>query len=85
MHLLLKKFMNRQFSAIVIYPSSLVQLTQAKRSMNFFICCDQAIYRTRAIITRSRFETALDYKPRIFKVRKVSLHYKPLCIINRGL
>ena len=29
-------------------------------------------YRTRAIITRSRFETALDYKPRIFKVRKVS-------------
>ena len=22
-------------------------------------------YRTRAIITRSRFETALDYKPRI--------------------
>ena len=27
-------------------------------------------YRTRAIITRSRFETALDYKP--------------LCNINRG-
>ena len=24
------------------------------------------MYRTRAIITRSRFETALDYKPRIF-------------------
>ena len=43
------------------------------------------IYRTRAIITRSRFETALDYKPRIFKVRKVSLYYKPLCNINRGL
>ena len=42
-------------------------------------------YRTRAIITRSRFETALDYKPRIFKVRKVSLHYKPRCNINRGL
>merc|ERR1711894_301935 len=42
-------------------------------------------YRTRAIITRSRFETALDYKPRIFKVRKVSLNYKPLCSINRGL
>ena len=33
----------------------------------------QVIYRTRAIITRSRFETALDYKPRIFKVRKVSM------------
>ena len=43
------------------------------------------IYHTRAIITRSRFETALDYKPRIFKVRKVSLNYKPLCSINRGL
>ena len=43
------------------------------------------MYRTRAIITRSRFETALDYKPRIFKVRKVSLYYKPLCSINRGL
>ena len=43
------------------------------------------IYRTRAIITRSRFETALDYKPRIFKVRKVSLYFKPLCSINRGL
>ena len=43
------------------------------------------IYRTRAIITRSRFATALDYKPRIFKVKKVLLHYKPLCIINRGL
>ena len=43
------------------------------------------IYRTRAIITRSRFETALDYKPRIFKVRKVSLYYKPRCSINRGL
>ena len=43
------------------------------------------MYRTRAIITRSRFETALDYKPRIFKVRKVSLYYKPLCNINRGL
>ena len=43
------------------------------------------MYRTRAIITRSRFETALDYKQRIFKVRKVSLHYKPLCNINRGL
>ena len=42
-------------------------------------------YRTRAIITRSRFETALDYKPQIFKVRKVSLYYKPLCNINRGL
>ena len=42
-------------------------------------------YRTRAIITRSRFETALDYKPRIFKVKKVSLYYKPLCNINRGL
>ena len=42
-------------------------------------------YRTRAIITRSRFETALDYKPRIFEVRKVSLYYKPLCSINRGL
>ena len=42
-------------------------------------------YRTRAIITRSRFETALDYKPRIFNVRKVSLYYKPLCNINRGL
>ena len=25
-------------------------------------------YRTRAIITRSRFETALDYKPRIFRL-----------------
>ena len=38
-------------------------------------------YRTCAIITRSRFETTLDYKPRIFKVRKVSLQtalqYKP--------
>ena len=42
-------------------------------------------YRTRAIKTRSRFETALDYKPRIFKVRKVSWYYKPLCSINRGL
>ena len=45
----------------------------------------QKKYRTRAIITRSRFETALDYKPRIFKVRKVSLDYKQLCNINRGL
>ena len=45
----------------------------------------QNIYRTRAIITRSRFETALDYKPRIFKVKKVSMYYKPLCNINRGL
>ena len=36
-------------------------------------------YRTRAIITRSRFETALDYKPLIFKVRKLSMYYKPLC------
>ena len=41
------------------------------------------IYRTRAIIARSRFETALDYKPRIFKVKKnfivlqTSLQYKP--------
>ena len=43
------------------------------------------MYRTRAIITRSRFETALDYKPRIFKIRKVSLNHKPLCNINRGL
>ena len=43
------------------------------------------IYRTRAIITRSWFETALDYKPRVFKVRKVPMHYKPLCNINRGL
>ena len=42
-------------------------------------------YRTRAIITRSRFETALDYKPRIFKIRKVSLNHKLLCNINRGL
>ena len=42
-------------------------------------------YRTRAIITRSRFETALDYKPRILSLKKVSLKYKPLCIINRGL
>jgi hypothetical protein len=42
-------------------------------------------YRTRAIITRSQFETALDYKPRIFKFRKVSLYYKLLCNINRGL
>ena len=42
-------------------------------------------YRTRAIITRSRFETALDYKPRIFRLRKVSMQYKPLCSINRGL
>ena len=42
-------------------------------------------YRTRAIITRSWCETALDYKPRICKVRKVSLYYKPLCNINRGL
>ena len=33
----------------------------------------QVIYRTRAIITRSRFETALEYKPRIFKLRKVSM------------
>ena len=33
----------------------------------------EIIYRTRAIITRSRFETALDYKPRIFKVRKLSM------------
>ena len=46
---------------------------------------DYLMYRTRAIITRSRFETALDYKPRIFKVRKVPMHYKPLCSINRGL
>ena len=45
----------------------------------------QVIYRTRAIITRSRFETALEYKPRIFQVRKVSWYYKPLCNINRGL
>ena len=30
-------------------------------------------YRTRAIIARSRFETALDYKPRIFRLRKVSM------------
>ena len=42
-------------------------------------------YRTRAIIARSRFETALDYKPRIFKVRKVSLYYKRPCNINHGL
>ena len=26
-------------------------------------------YRTRAIITRSRFETALDYKPRILGLK----------------
>ena len=32
----LKKFMNWRFSAIVIYPSCLVLLTQAKRAMNFF-------------------------------------------------
>ena len=51
--------------------------------------CD--IYRTHAIITRSQFETALDYKPRIlgskieefpFVVHKLSailtaLQYKP--------
>ena len=43
------------------------------------------MYRTRTIITRSRFETALDYKPRIFKVKKVSMYHKPLCNINRGL
>ena len=30
-------------------------------------------YPTRAIITRSRFETALDYKPRILRLRKVLL------------
>ena len=47
-------------------------------------CLSNYGYRTRAIITRSRFETALDYKPRIFKVRKVSLYYKPLCNVNRG-
>ena len=39
----------------------------------------------RAIITRSRFETALDYKTRIFEVRKASMNYKPLCNINRSL
>ena len=30
------------------------------------------MYRTRAIITRSWFETALNYKPWILKLRKVS-------------
>ena len=30
----------------------------------------QIIYRTRAIITRSWFETALDYKPRILGPKK---------------
>ena len=30
------------------------------------------IYRKRAIISRSRFETALVYKPRIFSLKKVS-------------
>ena len=40
------------------------------------------MYRTRAIITRSRFETALDYKPRILRLKKVSSEYKPLCNIN---
>ena len=39
-------------------------------------------YHTRVIITRSRFETALDYKPQIFKVKKVSLYYKPLSNTN---
>ena len=33
----------------------------------------QIIYHTRTIITRSRFETALNYKPRIFRLRRVSL------------
>ena len=42
----------------------------------FFRRWPEFMYRTRAIITRSRFETALDYKPRIFKVRKVSLYSK---------
>ena len=38
----IKKFMNRRFSAIVLYPSSLVNsLTQGKRSMNFFSLKDQ--------------------------------------------
>ena len=31
-----------------------------------------AFHHTRAIITRSRFETALKYKPRILRLRKVS-------------
>ena len=30
-------------------------------------------YRTRAIITRSRFETALDYKPRILDSKNEEL------------
>ena len=30
-------------------------------------------YRTRAIITRSRFETALDYKPRILGLKNEEL------------
>ena len=34
---LIKKFMNRQFLAIVLYSASLVNRSQAKRSMNFFI------------------------------------------------
>ena len=31
-----------------------------------------SMYRTLAIITRSWFETALDYKPQILRLRKVS-------------
>ena len=32
----------------------------------------EIIYRTRAILTRSRFEAALVYKPRILSLKKVS-------------
>ena len=48
--------------------------------------CDQSIktklfkYRTRAIITRSWFETALDYKSRILRLRKVSCNANPSAV-----
>ena len=66
----------------LIYLPAEVFLTHCSTPISMQIIVS---HHTRAIITRSRFETALDYKPRIFKVRKVSLNYKPLCSTNRGL
>ena len=51
----------------------------------YLLSCMELWYRTRTIITLSSLETALDYKQRILRCRKVSCSIKPLCSINRGL
>ena len=53
----------------LVSPPSLTVTTLSSSQFN---------YRTRAIISRSRFEAALVYKPQILSLKKV------FCIISRS-